>query len=64
MQIRSSDVWLKSDLFNILLALARTAQTAGGDYSRGYSDAIAAVATALGITPSDVVDILDRRQYW
>jgi hypothetical protein len=57
MQIRSSDVWLKSNITNLLRALALTAQASPDDYSRGYAAAIAAVAVALGIAPADVVDI-------
>jgi hypothetical protein len=65
MQIRSSDVWLKSDIANLLRALALTARESPDEYSRGYAAAIAAVALALGIAPGDVVRLEALPpQYW
>ncbi len=55
-QIRPSDVFVKMDIAAILRALALTISAApADDYRSGYCAALAAVATALSITPADVV---------
>lgn len=63
--IRPSNVFLKPDLAGMLRALAMTAQAAGddGDFTRGYLAAVATVATALGIPPADVVDLVMAGEY-
>lgn len=58
MNIRSSDVFLKDDIAAILRALALTIETVPpSDYTRGYRAALAAVAVALNIAPSDAESI-------
>ena len=58
-----SHVWLRNDLAALLAALAMTAQAGNsGDYLRGYLAALAAVAMALSISSSDVVDITGGRR--
>jgi hypothetical protein len=59
MNIRSSDVFLKSDLAAILRGMAMTVQAVGkhDDFDLGYLTAVAAFATALNISPADVIEV-------
>jgi len=55
-----TDFYLHSDLVAILRAIALTAATAGGNsphdlaFQRGFAAAIAAVATAVHVTPAEL----------
>jgi hypothetical protein len=63
-EIRSSDVWLSTDLRNIMQALALTVGDAEQDeYARGYRAALAAVAVAIGVSvPPPALDGAAGRQ--
>jgi hypothetical protein len=63
-EIRGSDVWLSTDLRNIMQALALTVDAAEQDeYARGYRAALAAVAVAIGVSvPPPVLDDAAGRQ--
>ena len=66
MQIRPSDVFLKSDIIPILRSIAVTAQMApDSEYNRGFCAALAVVAISLSIAPADVVALEALPpQYW
>jgi len=55
-----TDFYLHSDLVAILRAIALTAATAGGNsphdlaFQRGFAAALAAVATAVHVTPVEL----------
>jgi len=55
-----TDFYLHSDLVALLRAIALTAATAGGNsphdlaFQRGFAAALAAVATAVRVTPAEL----------
>jgi hypothetical protein len=60
-EIRGSDVWLSTDLHNIMRALALTVDAAAqDDYARGYR---AALAVAIGVSvPPPLLDDVPSKQ--
>jgi hypothetical protein len=63
-EIRGSDVWLSTDLHNIMRALALTVDAAAqDDYARGYRAALAALAVAIGVSvPPPLLDDVPSKQ--